>query len=401
MAVTLYSNTGTEADLEQAMVANGVEPEAKVAEVKEVPAKVASEQKVEPGEKTAAETPAKTEPDTEPENKSTQQGATQEQTEKKKAKGGFQRRVEILTAETDRIKDELNQERGDKAKLRKELAEANRRLEAINNPPVDEKVSGPVRPKRPEMPDREELGYDEDKFVAAMKQYRTDMAGYDEKLDKYTDAMAERKVQEALTKQAETESVRKQKEKSDTAYAEFIARNKKGQEAIPDFDEVKAMVPDEVSSIFDSLPDGTASPAYAFAVMKAKHPAELFYHFLKDAAENDSAENEKYAQLDPIDLVIELRALESRLAIQREKGTASTTEQVAKEPEPKTPPVAQPKPKIAKAPDAPLEPVGSAGTTVPTGDLNALMAAAAAGKNYREFNRLLDIQQTRNRQARA
>lgn len=399
MAIELYSNTGTEEDLKEAFTANGATvPGAATVDdkPKEEPKKETKpEQTVEPGAEDAAETAAETDPEKGPEDK-TKQGH-----QEPKAKGGWQRKVEKQRAEIADLRKKLDEYAGVETSpkykaMQEELAAAKAKLTELN-PPTVTKDEGPVKPKRPTLA---ECDYDQDKLEAALE-------AYDDKMTQYHESIAERKTNELLTQREQAEQAKRMEEESNRVYNEFVTRKDKERDLIPDFDElIEASGKTGQSTIFDRIQDGSkfgkVTPAESYLVMKSKHPAELLAFFMKDLVENDGDENERFQALDPIDLIIELRELEGRLASDRAKAAKGSTsgkeETTPKEPE--KPPV-KPQRTIAKTPDAPLETVGGGSTNVVSGDLNARMAKAAAAGNSKEFRELLKLQQAQKHQLRS
>lgn len=405
MSIVLTSNVGTEEDLRAAMLANGVTPEGEQpAETKPAEEKTKPEQKVEPGgEKPAAETAAETEPGKGPEDKS-KAGEPQEH----KAKGGWQRKVEKQAAEIDRLRGLVDRYEGIETSpkyktLQSELEEAKAKLAELQPASTETKDAGPVKPKRPEMPTLDDFDWDQEKYAEATKKFKLEQAKYDEDLEKYFDAITERKTQETLSRRDQEDRQRKLKEESDKVYNKFISLKDEGAKEIEDWDDVFAAAPADRPTIFNTKADGVPTPAYSWLVMKSKAPAALLHYFAKDLVANEGAENERFEAMDPLDLVAELHDLQRSLISERQKaakGTSDKTEEAApkaaKEPEP---PV-RPKKEIAKTPDEPLETVGGHASTQNNGDLNKLMGEAASRGDSKEFRRLLALQHEQNQRTR-
>lgn len=406
MSIVLTSNVGTEEDLRNAFIANGVTPESEPAEVKPAEEPNKPEQKVEPGaDKGAAETAAETEPGKGPEGKS-KTGEPQEH----KAKGGWQRKVEKQAAEIDRLRGLVDKYEGVETSpkyktLQAELEEAKGKLAELQPASTETKESGPVKPKRPEMPTLDEFDWDQEKFAEATKKFKADQNKYDEDIEKYFDAITERKTQETLSRRDQEDRQRKAQEESDKVFNKFVTLKDQGAKDFEDWDEVMEAAPKNRPTIFiNPVPNGPNTPAYDWLVLKAKAPADLLRFFAKDLAENDGVENDRFEAMDPIDLVVELNDLQRQLVADRKKaakGTSAPTEEAApkvtKEPE-KAP--VTPRKEIAKTPDEPLETVGGHASTQNNGDLNKLMAEAANRKDSKEFNRLLALQHEQNKRPR-
>ncbi len=266
----------------------------------------------------------------------------------KKSKGGFQAKVEKLTAKAEELREALEAERGSKVALQKQLDEVNAKLvEAgiVTKEPEAKKDDGPVRPKRPT---RQEHEFDEDKYEAAMDKYDSD-------LDKYHATVAKQKADEAAAE------LRKENEQKDAKAAEqeridaFVRRRQAGEKDFPDLHELLADIPDDHKDLMER-----SRVAADYLLMESKNPAALMHYLAKDYLENDDAETDRLLALTPFQLVIELNAIEARYT---NKGGPTL------DPAPVvTPAKQQPKPKQA-VPDAPIEPVGGRHTGGGTADL--------------------------------
>lgn len=350
--VTITSSTEPQAEMKAALEAHGVvvkEPEVTPEPVKEtVEGEKTTESKGEPGVKDPAEPKDKTAPASEPEKK-TQEVAPEQpaETTKEKSKGGFQVKLEKATKKAEDALEALEEERGDKAKLKAKLDEANAELAKLKKseePGGDVKEDGP--PKRPT---RVQAEYDDDKYEALM-------AEYDVKLAAYFDGVAEQKSQKAV----EIDRQKRAEESRTQANEEFgKSTRKNGAEAYTDYEEVFSQLPDDVRSIADD-------PIVAqYIRAKAKNPHDLLYFIAKDMLENEGEECARIAEMDDFDKVIELRTIADRMVEARTKPVDAVKPpagDVADPAKPEKAAVEQPpvkeKPK-PKTPDEPIQPLGS------------------------------------------
>ena len=352
--VTLISDTEPKQEMRDALVANGLtvsDPVKPEETAKPVEDKTKSEPEGEPGEKIPAETEGKSAATTEVvEDKS--QETPQVEEGKPKPKGGFQAKVEKLTAKADRLMEELEEERGSKTALQRQLDAVNAELAALK--PAEAKVDeGPVKPKRPK---RSDVEFDEDRYEALMDKYEDEMNAY------YV-AVADKKAQEAVSGY----EVNAQAARAEAAYRERIRISAKD---IPDYDEVIARLPTETDSSKIELP----AVVRGYIMSKTEHPAALMHFLAKDYLDNDGEELARLSKLDEYDQLIEIREIETRLVGEQKTAKKAPKEPTAPktEPEPvKTAPVAVAKPEVvppvkekpkAEALDEPISPVGTRAT---------------------------------------
>lgn len=377
--IQLESNTATDEELKQALASLGatLEEEKAVEVPKEEPK---SEPTGEPGaDKGAAEPEGKTAPVTEPEKKESQEVPPGEPKEDK-AKGGWARKVEKLTAKVDSLQDRLDEELGDKGRLRNELAEAKAELAKANTAkPAAEEVKGPVRPKRPTLA---ECDYDQDKLD-------TEMGKYDDLVDAYHKGLRDLDLEQFSKKERERQAQEAEEAKVKASNEAFGKRLDPGKAGYPDWEELFDEVGDREKAgekSFVELSDVGAG----YIWNESENPADLLHFLANDLVNGDGAEAERLLALTPFRLVIELKSIEDRIAQERK---AAVTPPKKEEPPkaavadaPETPVKEQPKPK--KTPDAPIEPLG--GRTSPNpGNLEKQIADAAnledGGKEYRRL----------------
>lgn len=367
--IQLESNTATDEELQSALASLGVEapPEEKPVEVPEPQ----SEPTGEPGDKVAAEPEGKTEPVTEPVKKESQEVPPGEP---EKAKGGWARKVEKLTARIDSLQDRLEEKSGGEERLRAELAEAKAELAKANTVKPAEEVKGPVRPKRPTLA---ECDYDQDKLEAKMGEY-------DDLVDAYHKEVATQSSEEAVKKERERQAKDAADAKIQAANDAFAARRDAGKTHYPDWQEVLDDAGDAVTVADKS------EAVQSYIASKTKNPADLIYFFLKDLRDNDGAENERIAALDPFDQLFELKAIEERIT--KDRAVVVTPPKKEEPPKaaaadtPKTPVKEQPKP--TKTPDAPIETLGGRTVANPGNFQKRLEDASKlddGGKEYRKI----------------
>lgn len=402
MAITIESNTETTEELNAGLASLGFEPEEATARSSKPEGTKKEEKPSESteklGEKTAEATEGKSEPVTET-------GKTQEippgetEAEKAKNKGGWQRQIDKKTAQVETLREELEEERGDKTRLRDQLAEAKRELEALRGTSAtvetEKKDIGPIRPKRPEVPDLASMEYDTEKYEKAMKVYRAAEVKFDDDLDAYHKAMNEKTVKDAL----EAEKVSKAEERRATEQArvekEAAERLDAGRKALgTEWDDTYEALPKDAKLALDDSID-----AKDYILLDAAHPALLYMFLFKDYLENDSKEGKRIAQLSPKKQVAELARIEDRLFAES-KGT-KTEEPPKVETKPAQEPPAKPAVKPAKVPDEPIDTLGGgraiAGTSLTSLYKQADVAATAG--DHKEVKRLLNLIETEERKA--
>ena len=370
--VTMVSNTQSEQEISEAMTQAGLtpivkapkEPEAKVEDKTEP----AAEPVGEPGEEIPAEPGDETKPALEAGKTETQESSQVTEPPKPKAKGGWQAKLEKKTRELDSIREELEQERGDKTKLREQIAELESQIAELK-PAEPAKPEQPVRPKRPSLA---EFDFDQDKYEAAMAEYDTQVEAY---LRKVTEA----NVAKAL---ADADERRKQEAAVEATQAElraFEQRRDESKAVYEDFDDVLAGIPKSAVTALDS------DVVRGYVAGKSKQPALLMYFFAQDYLENGGAESERILALDPYDQIIEIKEIEKQIEAQLKAGKSEVKPEAKAEPEKKTPPARVTPP--AKTPDSPITPVGGrvAGSNTGATDFHKL-----AETNPKEFrNRLM------------
>lgn len=394
--IELASNTATDAELQEALKELGAEPPAEEKPVVATPPveeKKASEPKVEPGDKAAVETPGKSATGTEPVKAETQVvPGVESAEEKEKAKGGWQRKVEKLTKLVDSFKDQLEEEKGDKARLRAKLEDAEAQLAEVHAAKPSEeapKVTGPVRPKRPTLADSE---FDQEKYDAALTKY-------DAEMDAYYDKMADIKAESAVAKDNERRATEAKQAQEAKFRQELNQRIEVGKAKYDDYQEMLDAAKN-TPTVCDKEVGGEMSGVALGYIENADNPGDLIYYLAKDAAENGAKESKRLSGLSAFRLVIELKAIEDKILSEREKAAAP---KVVPEPPkkeeppvvavetPKVEPPAKPEKQVAKVPDDPIEPLGGRSSADP-GNLTKQIEAAAERGDGPEVRRLRDQQ---------
>ena len=340
--ITLASETQTEQEMKDALVANGLtvtepaKPEEPAAPVED---KTKSEPEGAPGEKIPAETKGEV-----PATPEVAESKPQETPQEHKPKGGFQAKVEKLTAKADRLMEELEAERGSKTALQRKLDEVNAQLAELK--PAEVKTDeGPVRPKRPKLSD---VDFDQDKHEENLEKYETE-------LDAYYKQVADDTAKQAVAGYEQSAAQARHQ-------SEWLGRINEDKKDIPGYDELIAMLPDEKTNPIQ-IPPLIA----AYMEHKSKHPGHLSAYLAKDYLdeENPGAEMARLSKLDEYDQVIEIREIEDRLVKEAKaaKKPAKDAEPTATEVKPVAPksevvPPVKEKPK-AEALDDPISPVGT------------------------------------------
>ncbi len=396
--ITIESNSGTEQDIADAMKANGIEPVAKVEPVVETPPakeEKPAESTETPGEKVAAEPADKTVavPETVKTDKSQEKPpeeqvtASEETPEvKEKAKGGFQKKIDKLTKTVDVLQAQIDAKEGNEARLRRELEEAQAELVKLK-PAEPETPKELVRPKRPKLSDVE---FDQDKHDAAMEKYEAE-------LDTYHAAVTKQTVDGALKAENETRIKGEREQQAAKSLKEFEERRDKDKEIYPDFADLVEALPADAETLVNR-----SQVVADYIQFKSKAPIHLIRYLINDFVNGDEAEADRFMKMDDYDKVIQLRDLENQLIKDHAKGAVKEEETPVITPK-KAPEVATPakdKQERAKVPDEPISPVGN-GAGAKGKDLNEQMAAASAAGNFKEFNRLLDLQGKEKRAAKA
>ncbi len=400
---TIEDNTSTPEELNAALVDLGFEPAVKPEVKANEPDKGGEPSKEEkpdsegkPGDKTSAEPEGKSATDPEPVIEKPQETPPGEELgadgkPKEKAKGGFQKKIETLTSRVETLRDKLEEKDGSEARLQRQLEEAKRELEdfrAGKTAEPEKKDDGPKRPKRPEVPDLSKLDYDTAKYEQAMKDYRVAEDKYDNDLDAYNGAVADKKAKDAVAAENKRREDAQREAQVTKVEGEAIDRLLGGKKAYEDWDDVYESLPEKAE-----LPLDKSEVACGYIKYDSADPAGLYRFFFKDYLENDSAEGERIAKLSPARQVVELAKIEDRLAAER-KGTKVADpvkpEPVVEDKKPTQEPPAKPKPP-AKVPDEPIDTLGGgraiAGTSLPS--LYKQADAAALAGDGKEARRLL------------
>ena len=368
--VVLESDTQSEQEIKEALVAHGLTPEepAKTDDsAKPVVDGKKSEPEGAPGEKIPAETKGEAAITTEVvEGKSQETPQETKPADEKKAKGGFQAKIDKLTAKAESLVEQLEEERGSKTALQKQLETVQAELEALK--PAEVKTDeGPVRPKRPKLSD---VDFDQEKFDVLEEKY-------DEELDAYYAAVTDKKTKEAVAGY----------EQSAAQAQEMATRRERiriSAKDIPDYNDVIAALPDESEKQI-VIPPIVAT----YIDKKSEHPAELMYFLAKDYLDNEGEEIDRLSKLDDFEQAYEIRKIEERLVSERKSAKKPAKEAEPKpkaEPEVKAAPAAVAKPEAvpvkeqpkaeALEDDAPLTTVGTraTGRELNLGELSALAA---------------------------
>lgn len=383
--VTLATNTQPESEVQEALEANGV-----VIEGKENPTEtekvVESESTGAPGEKIPAETDGKTAAETEPVKDKTQ--GTQEPkdtpAEKPKSKGGFQAKNEKLTRQLEETREALELERGDKSKLRQKVEELEAQITGTK-PPIEEKKSDElVRPKRPTMKD---VDFDQDQYESAMDKYDAD-------LDVYHAAVSQKKAKDELTTYQQTQERKAAEAVAQKEYDSFVDRRDKSASAYDDYQDTWEALPDDAQTVLLS-----SDVVRGYVAGESPAPAHLIRFFAKDFLENDGAESERIAALNPIRQLLEIKKIEDRL-IDEISGKGGTAAATTEKPESTKPP-AKPEAKRVEPPESPITPVNGRGA--PSGrarDFNAEMKAASDAGDSKAFRKILsELEQSKRKAA--
>ena len=387
MAITLTSNSETADQLAAGIQKIGdkatVKDEAVVEKPVEEKEKKPAETEV-PGDKLPAETGSesvatKTEV---VEEKPAQEGSQEpEDKAKPKSKGGYQSKIEKQAREINRIREDLEAERGDKTRLRQELEQAQARLAELQ-PKDEKKPTGPVRPVEPEMPDLEELEFDQERYSAAKKQYKLDKAKYNSDLEKYEQEMIDFRVSKQLDEAQKQRQVNEARAKQQRVYDEFVERKDSQSAEYEDWDE----------HFGPGSEDTDVSDVVEAAVMLSDNPAHLMMYFKLHPDELQKIEAIEH----PIARTKEIDRLENKIMAERAKPESKDEKKAETKPEKTETPTA--KPTTKPVPEAPLETVGGK-TTAVNNDLAGLyaqhQAAVTAGdaRKVRELTALIKAKQ--------
>ena len=390
--ITVDTNTQRANEVLDAFKAHGYEPvEEKKPEPK--PEAKTTESAEAPGDKIPAEAAGGTDaPVVETKTQETDPAPTQTTPEPKKNKGGFQAKLEKLTSKVGTLQDELDAERGDKTRIAERLAAAQAELEALKGGGTvktvePEKATGPVRPKRPEMPDLAEFDYDQDKYQAAMKAYRSNLDKFDAELDEYHAAVADQKAKQAVAEDKQKTQRAREEAAAIEMQNAFVAL--KDRDAA-EYDE------EEWAELVDNQPNWQeVSPVLPGVIMQSEIPGHLMMYLYQnpDELERISKMVDYKGEPNVLKQTATLSKIEDKVIAQR--NGAATGGQGQPEAKPvaaskvvvDTPPPAKPKQKV-ETPDAPLNPVGARTARSGSTDYKTLQREASERGDTKEYQRL-------------
>lgn len=389
MAAILESNFATDTELTEALASFGIEPP-KPEEVQPEVAPVVETEPGGPGDKVAAEPEGKPEPKTEKGKKESQEVTTEGETEaeKKKSKGGFQRSIELKTAQIESLKEELDEERSDKVKTKAKLAELEAQLAELTAGKPKEDTKAPAELVEPKRPKRSEHDFDEEAYETAMDKYDADLKAYHK-------AFADKAIQSGLEAHRQSQEAEANQRLAEQQVATFNGRINAEKADLEDYDELLAALPDSYKHSLIDL----SEHARAYVLVKSKHPAHLIHYFAADHVHGKDAENKRFLSLDAMDQIAELRELENRLIAEKTKapakpdkdGESKDGKPEAKAKTPEVVPPAKPKPPAQRTPEAPIEPLGGR-TSADPGNLDKQIRDASArsdgGIEYRRLRKL-------------
>jgi hypothetical protein len=400
MAIQIETNTQSREEVEGAFIAHGMKPvlveekkapAAKPAAVVEKP----SEPVEEPGDATVpAETAGEgTAAEVKDPTQETDPAPTQV-VPKPKSKGGFQAKLDKATAKIDNLQEELDSERGDKTRIAEKLTAAQAELEALRGGETKPaaKDAGPVRPKAPVMPDLADFDFDQDKYKAALKTFRSDQEKYEGELDAYYEAMASKKANEAVaTAEANAKKARDEQAAMESQNA-FVAL--KDRDAATYGEEAWA-------ELLENEPKWESySTVLPGLIMDSEIPGHLMMYLYEnpDELERISGMTDRLGQKHLLRQATAIGRIEDKLVAELKSKSNGAP---AKEPKPvaaaaavaatEAPPAKPAKPR-AETPDAPIKPVGARMTGGGAVDYNALLEAAAKAGDGKEYRRLRALQ---------
>jgi regulator of replication initiation timing len=371
MAAHIDANFGTEEELQAALASLGMETDpVEAPKPEETPAPDAKTEPEVPGvdPAEAGENAAGTEPapkDT--------QGETHEERERK-AKGGFKAKLDKLTAQAETLRAEIEEKNGNESRLRAELEDVKARLAELKPPEAAKPAAEPVKPKRPTLASFE---FDQEKYEEALDKYDSDLTAFHK-------AVADQAIAAGLEAERQRQADREQAAEAERHFKEFTDRRDADRANYDDYDEVLSLVPKDESDSLMSV----SEPARAYIQRKSKHPADLIHYLATDYVYGDKEENQRLTSLDPMDQIIELKALEDRLVAERTKGKTTPKAEAA--------PPAKPKP-AQRTPEPPIDPVGgrTAGTV---GNLEKQAQDAADRGDSKEYRRIRDLQRNQKQE---
>lgn len=262
---------------------------------------------------------------------------------KEGTKGGTVDKINKLTKRADQLAEALDNERGDRARLQKQLDEVNAKLAQLQ--PAEETVKEPelVRPKRPT---RAQFEFDEVKYEEAMSLYEVAVDDY---YSKKSTQDAANLIAENDRRHAEDNATRVAQQ----AHNEWVKRRDGGRVKFEDWDDV--LGPD--------APAIDVPPAVQAFIFKSKDPAPIMYYLATHPEERDRIE----ALPDAADQLIEITLLSTQLskAATPEPATPEkplVTKVAATVPVVTTPAKTTSKTPL-KTPDAPIAPLGHQAST--------------------------------------
>lgn len=293
---------------------------------------------------------------------------------KPKAKGGFQVKIDKLTAQLENARADKTKTLEEVEVLRAELAQ----LKATGSPAAEPaKVeTGPVKPKRPTLA---ECDGDYDKYEAAMEEY-------DGKLSVFHQEISAKTAKDAIAAERADREENTRKEAQKVAFDSFVDRRTKGAAEFEDFQDV-------VDSVPEGSPDIMASSqiAHDFILFKSKEPAALIYALAKDMVENGGELNTRLKGMDAYDVVLELKAMGDEYAAKRgpAKPAVVTPKVTATAPAAAAAPVPAEVPVVRQPaqppPNRPIAPLGGRGASPITTDTLAAATQRGDMKAYRKL----------------
>ena len=274
-------------------------------------------------------------------------------------KGKFLSRKDKAEREVSRLRDTLEDERGDRARLQEKLAAAEAEVQRLKPAEAAPPDSGPVKPKRPTL---EQAEYDQAKYEAMLDQHDEDMAAYHAKL-------GEKVVKDTLAAEEQKRRDREVAEAQERANQEFAGRVAAGAKAFDDYYDLVEAMPEKPVETPAAL-DG--------AIEVSSNPAMLIRYFMLDHVTEGGKELARISRMNPLAIVREVTLLERKLL--DESAAAGAAPPVA-DPAPAPAPVARvpavpARPKL-RTPTEPIEPVGSR-----AGAGSAKLSDAKAFKDY-------------------
>ena len=215
------------------------------------------------------------------------------------SRGHFKSKLNKLEHQVQRLADELDNERGDKTRLRDKLAAAEQELAKLK--PVDspQKVEGPARPKRPKL---EDFDFDQAKYDAAMDEHEDRLSEYNRVVLK-AQIDTERRAEEAAAKAKAAEEA-----------------DAKALKAFSDLVQADVKHLDDYRALAELMPEQPVAmpPAVEAVIEQSKRPALLIHYFMKDFLEDEATEINRLAGLSQIEQIWEMKQIESRLVAEHD-----------------------------------------------------------------------------------